>query len=610
MMSMPMMTFPLDGTTSRTARLGGAPTRDARAARTRTAADQSDEVPGARLRVLVVDDDAGLLNTCASLLRLRGYEVTVSSRGQEAFDLLRRWGFDIVLLDLHLPQVDGLALLRTALATRRDTIAIVMTDNPSLDSCIEALREGAWDYLPKPFSASHLQILVGRAAHLLSEARQAHTLGSGATDQATTGDVLTLVGAAPAFRRTIDLARQVAQTDASVFITGESGTGKEVIAQFIHRHSQRAARPFVPINCAALPEALLESEMFGHRKGAFTGAVREKAGLLEAAHEGTLFLDELIEMPKTIQAKVLRVLQDGVVRRVGSETTDAVVDVRFIAATNRDPEVAIAEGLLREDLYYRLRVVPLHLPPLRERAEDIPALAEYFLATFWSRHRGRQTAFPRFGDAALRAMCAYAWRGNVRELQNLIEHLAVVAEPGTLIQPQHLGLPADAASVSLSPPAAAASGTPDPSVDTAPAGAEPLPLQAEVTLLPLPAPPPPAEPQAAALPLPPAMHTAATHVEANPASLVATLLEESYHAARDRVLHQFEMQYLMWLVNRAEGNLAEAARIAGVNRTTLYRMMVRNGLQRAPSLGWLTEVPTEEQVERDGHAVTSPGSDG
>src|SRR5512142_314613 len=189
MMSMPMMTLPLDGTTSRTARLGGAPTRDARPARTRTAADQSDEVPGARLRVLVVDDDAGLLSTCASLLRLRGYEVTVSSRGQEAFDLLRRWGFDIVLLDLHLPQVDGLALLRTALATRRDTIAIVMTDNPSLDSCIEALREGAWDYLPKPFSASHLQILVGRAAHLLSEARQAHTLGSGATDQVTTGDV-------------------------------------------------------------------------------------------------------------------------------------------------------------------------------------------------------------------------------------------------------------------------------------------------------------------------------------------------------------------------------------------------------------------------------------
>jgi len=607
MMSMPMMSFPINGSIARAPRISSPPTRDARAARTRPAADQPDSVPDVRLRVLVVDDDANLLNTCASLLRLRGYEVTVSSRGQEAFDLLRRWGFDIVLLDLHLPQVDGLALLRTALATRRDTIVIVMTDNPSLDSCIEALREGAWDYLPKPFSASHVQILVGRAAHTLSEARQAHVLGAAQTDEAGPSDLFTLVGAAPAFRHLIDLARRVAQTDASVFITGESGTGKEVIAQFIHRQSRRAARPFVPVNCAALPEPLLESEMFGHRKGAFTGAVREKPGLLEVAHGGTLFLDELIEMPKSIQAKVLRVLQDGMVRRVGSETTDAVVDVRFIAATNRDPEAAIASGLLREDLYYRLRVVPLHLPPLRERAEDIPALAEYFLATFWSRHRGRQTAFPRFGDAAIRSLCTHPWRGNVRELQNLIEHLAVVAEPGTLIQPQHLHLPTDSASVPVAPLEAV--GAEDP-----PAPTEPPPLETAMTLPPLPEPPPPTDPPFAAA-QPPAAAPSPTTLEANPASLIATLLEESYHAARDRVIHQFEMQYLLWLVNRAEGNLAEAARIAGVNRTTLYRMMVRNGLQRAPSLGWLTEVGNDESEGADessgsdATAAASPKSD-
>src|SRR5213080_2812878 len=195
-----------------------------------------------------------------------------------------------------------------------------------------------------------------------------------------------LIGVSPAFRRATDLARRVASTDASVFITGESGAGKEQIAQFIHHHSRRSSRPLVAINCAALPEALLESEMFGHVKGAFTGAVRDKPGLLEATNGGTLFLDELGEMAPAIQAKLLRVIQDGVVRRVGSERTDAVVNVRFIAATNRDPEEAVRAGALRKDLYYRLRVVPLHVPPLRERPEDIPLLAHHFLEGFWKAH--------------------------------------------------------------------------------------------------------------------------------------------------------------------------------------------------------------------------------
>src|SRR5438309_2670973 len=301
-------------------------------------------------------------------------------------------------------------------------------------------------------------------------------------------DKLTLLGTAPAFRRAIELARKVAPTDASVFITGESGSGKEMIAQFIHHHSRRSSRPFIAINCAALPEGLLESEMFGHRKGAFTGAVRDKPGLLEAAHGGTLFLDELAEMPKSIQAKLLRVIQDGVVRRVGSETTDAVVNVRFIAATNGDPEAAVTAGDMREDLYYRLRVVPINVPALRERPEDVPLLADYFLSTYWVRHRSKGAPFPRLTDAALRALCSCAWRGNVRELQNVIEHVAVVVEPAADIRPEDLHL----------------AGAPPP----------------EVT-------------------------------GANPASLISTLLEESYHAARDRVIAQFERQYLTWLVNRA-----------------------------------------------------------
>jgi transcriptional regulator with PAS, ATPase and Fis domain len=344
-------------------------------------------------------------------------------------------------------------------------------------------------------------------------------------------DSLTLLGTSPAFRKAIDLARKVAPTDASVLVTGESGSGKELIAQFIHQHSRRSSRPFVAVNCAALPEALLESEMFGHRKGAFTGAVRDKPGLLETANGGTLFLDELVEMSKPIQAKLLRVIQDGVVRRVGSETTDAVVNVRFIAATNGDPDAAVERGQLREDLYYRLRVVPIPVPALRERPEDIPLLAEYFLSTYWVRHRKKGSPFPTLSDAAIRTLCGYPWRGNVRELQNVIEHVAVVVEPGTEIRPEDLQLTTEAASAT----------------------------------------------------------------EGGPASLISTLLEESYHVARERVIGQFERQYLTWLVSRAGGNMSKAARIAGVDRTTLYRLMERHGLQRSHNAALVVE--RDEQPE-------------
>src|SRR5438094_6039487 len=273
--------------------------------------------------------------------------------------------------------------LRTALGTNRDTIVIVRTGNPSVEPSVQAPRKGASDYRPKPFTATHLQVLIGRAVHTLIVARETQEQRTDLERRHAHSEKITLLGTAPAFQRAIELARKVAPTDASVFITGESGSGKELIAQFIHHHSRRSSRPFVAVNCAALPEGLLESEMFGHRQGAFTGAVRDKAGLLEAANGGTLFLDELIDMPKPIQAKLLRVIQDGVVRRVGSETTDAVVNVRFIAATNGEPEAALASGDMREDLYYRLRVVPINVPALRERPEDIPLLADYFLSTYW-----------------------------------------------------------------------------------------------------------------------------------------------------------------------------------------------------------------------------------
>jgi transcriptional regulator with PAS, ATPase and Fis domain len=313
----------------------------------------------------------------------------------------------------------------------------------------------------------------------------------------------------------IELARKVSTTDASVFISGESGTGKEQIAQFIHHNSRRSSRSLVAVNCAALPEPLLESEMFGHLKGAFTGAVRDKPGLLETANGGTLFLDELTEMPMTIQAKLLRVVQDGMVRRVGSNTTDAVVNVRFIAATNRDPQQATDEGALRKDLYYRLRVVPIHIPPLRERPEDIPVLAQRFLSVYWKRHRDMKETLPRFSQSALRSLQERPWRGNVRELQNVIEHAVVLLASGSEIQPDDL-----------------------PSIDEAPAQAVPQ------------------------------------------TSFAVYGDDEAYHNARERIVAQFERSYLMWLVSRASGNMSRAARIAGVDRTTLYRLMEKHELHR------------------------------
>jgi DNA-binding NtrC family response regulator len=475
----------------------------------------------ASIRVLVVDDERTLRESCASVLQMDGYNVTLVGRGEEALDTVKRRKFDVILVDLYMSQVSGIDILRSALEAYKDTIVVVMTGNPSVTSSIEALRAGAWDYLPKPFSATHLQVLIGRASHAVMAAREAQDLRLQLMKQNGHSDKIALIGISPAFRKAVDLARKVAGTDASVFISGESGTGKEVIAQFIHQNSRRSNKPLVPINCAALPEGLLESELFGHRKGAFTGADRDKPGLLESANGGTLFLDELTEMTMPLQAKLLRVIQDGVVRRVGSESQDAVVDVRFVSATNRDPQQAVEQGVLRSDLFYRLRVVPIQLPPLRKRPEDIPLLANHFLTHYWVRHRGMADRMPRLNEASIAFLRSRPWRGNVRELQNVIEHVAVLAEPDQTIQPNDIPIYEDAAE---------------------------WPVETGVP---------------------------------------AGVMEEAYHPAKERVIAQFEKEYLARLVNRAGGNMSKAARLASIDRTTLYRLMDKHEFQRDESAGSL-----------------------
>jgi DNA-binding NtrC family response regulator len=491
-----------------------------------------------KLRALIVDDDRTLREGCASVLRGEGFIVEVSARGEEAIQMINRSRFDIMLVDVYLEPVSGIDVLKAVMATSPRTLVVLMTGNPSVSSSIEAMRIGAWDYLPKPYSGTQLQLLVGRAAYAVNARREQETPTGDALALGTDGN--RLLGISAAFRKATELARRAAPTNASVMIVGETGTGKELVAQYIHHHSRRSRKRLVPINCAAIPEQLLESEMFGHRKGAFTGADREKMGLLELANGGTLFLDELTEMSMALQTKMLRVLQDGIVRRVGSEEEEAVVDVRFVSATNRDPRDAIRSKQLREDLYYRLNVVQVAIPPLRERVEDIPLLANHFLRVFWNRHRSAKDMIPSFSDDTIEFLSSRPWRGNVRELQNFVEHVTILAQPGAKIQIHH------------------------------------LPLDQEVDV----------------------------GVAANgPGILPST---DAYHVAKEQVLATFEKNYVTRLVARASGNMSRAARLASVDRTTLYRLFERHGFRRDFSESGVACDPFPESVMGSENAEPLP----
>ena len=361
--------------------------------------------------VLVVDDDVSILDMTEDLLTEAGFEVTKCGSGEEALALAAERDWDVVLSDLQMPGIDGLDLLAEMRERRPDTPVVIMTAFGTIQSAVKAMRGGALDFVTKPFQAEELLISLERAFVRRALEEENRRLRRAVGRVSSFGE---LVGKSPAMNEIYAMIKKIATNSSSILISGESGTGKEVVARSVHFTGARAAKPFIPINCTAMPEGLLESELFGHVRGAFTGAHSNKKGLFEAAEGGTLFLDEIGDMPLSLQGKLLRVLQDREVRPVGG-TQSTKIDVRIIAATNQDIHAAIEDGRFRLDLYYRLNVIPIRIPPLRERAEDIPVLAESFLR----KHSDDERI--RFSDAALRKMGRGAWPGNARELENCIE---------------------------------------------------------------------------------------------------------------------------------------------------------------------------------------------
>ena len=372
-------------------------------------------------RILVVDDEPKLGRFVAEMLELDAHEVVRAGGGREALERLAAGAFDVVVTDLRMPGVDGLAVLRAARAATPAPEVVLMTAHGSAESAVEAMKAGAADYVTKPFSMDELRMRVRRLADQAAAARRSEGLLDRLAPE--------LVAESAAMRSAIAAARQVAATDATVLLLGESGTGKSQLARFIHYRSRRAAAPLVEVHCAALPETLLEGELFGHEKGAFTGAAQRKQGHLAAADKGTLFLDEIGELTPATQVKLLRFLQERRFVPLGS-TAERTVDVRVISATNRDLDAAVREGGLREDFYYRLNVFAIHVPPLRERREDIPVLAERFLAA-------RGLPPEKLSSGARERLVARAWPGNVRELENALERALILAGEGDVVA-EHL----------------------------------------------------------------------------------------------------------------------------------------------------------------------------
>jgi DNA-binding NtrC family response regulator len=415
------------------------------------------------VRILVVDDDPTFRDVLELRLQRWGFQVQTADRASKGVEIARKWTPDLVLSDVVMPEMSGLQLLRALREDDPHRTVILLTAHATVDMAVDAMKLGAVDFLTKPLNYQNLESLIGDAleraearregavsdtpspdpqfAHPRPPARKSASAGARSKADPSEAEPATVPGAdlglfigrSPAMLEVYELIRSMADSDASILVTGESGTGKELAARTIHMLSRRVRGPFVAVNAAAIPRELMESEIFGHEKGSFTGATDTRAGCFEMADSGTLFLDEIGEMPMALQPKLLRVLDEARIRRVGGKE-EMSFDVRTVSATNRDPREAVAEGLLREDLYFRLNVFSIHLPALRERTGDIPLLAGRFASEFSRRHGGPERVFD---EGSLDVMKRYAWPGNVRELRNLVERAVVLARDGT-IQPEHL----------------------------------------------------------------------------------------------------------------------------------------------------------------------------
>jgi two-component system NtrC family response regulator len=370
-------------------------------------------------RILVVDDDESLRRVTQFQLEQAGYHVSIASDGNQALAVLQKAPFNLVLTDLQMPGISGVELLKKVRLNHPETLVIIVTAYGTVENAVEAMKTGAYDYITKPVNLEELQLVINRALshqHLLEEVR---TLRSNLDQKYGFENI---IGRSKSLLQVLDLAARAAQSETTVLIHGETGTGKELVAKAIHFNSRRKDKPFVTINSAAIPKELIESELFGHIKGSFTGAVSHKKGKVELADQGTLFLDEIGELPLELQVKLLRLIQQGEVEKIGAPGP-LQVDVRIVAATHRDLRAMVEDGTFREDLYYRLAVIPLHLPPLRERPDDIPELVQHFFAKSKEKHGMKDLVLPA---SLIPYFCNYRWPGNLRELENVIERLVIL----------------------------------------------------------------------------------------------------------------------------------------------------------------------------------------
>jgi DNA-binding NtrC family response regulator len=456
-------------------------------------------------QILVVDDEPEMCETCRKILTRQGHEIWLAENGEEGLRRLREQHIDLAILDLRLPDMDGLEVLRRAKTINPDIIAIMISAHGTVETAIEAVREGAFDYLLKPFSMAELEVTTQRSLNHRRLVEQNREL----QDELRCIKPFTdIVASSPQMQKVLETIRKVATSDANILLRGESGTGKELAARAIHTASRRSHRPFVPIDCAAMPENLLESEMFGHEKGAFTGAASTKRGLLETAADGTVFMDEIGELPLTMQSKLLRVLQDHQFRRVGG-TELLKTDFRLIAATNRDLPAMVRDGSFREDLYYRLNVVTVELPPLRDRRSDIVPLAQHFLVHFAEKNRKDVM----ISNAAMMILEKYLWPGNVRELMNAVERAVSLTEFNQIT---------------------------------------PLDLPRNI------------------------LESVKGEVRHS---------DQSFRDAKNRAIEEFEPRYLSQVLSETSGNVSEAARRSGMQRSAFQRLMAKYGLQRLNSGG-------------------------